>query len=111
MLWKLRCVRDDWESIDYSKLPSLASSRYQKSFVKNDSERYDEYKKGLVDGTAKVNAGAIYPYDIIKSIHLGGDEVVSQKQWESLPNWMENSDERGVTCSGSVRVNDLSSWW
>ena len=96
---------NDWESIDYSKLPSLASSRYQKSFVKNDSERYDEYKKGLVDGTAKVNAGAIYPYDIIKSIHLGGDEVVSQKQWESLPNWMENSDERVlpvVDVSGSM---------
>jgi hypothetical protein len=96
---------NDWESIDYSKLPSLASSRYQKSFVKNDSERYDEYKKGLVDGTAKVNAGAIYPYDIIKSIHLGGDEVVSQKQWESLPNWMEGSNERVlpvVDVSGSM---------
>jgi hypothetical protein len=38
---------NDWESIDYSKLPSLASSRYQKSFVKNDTERYDDYKKGL----------------------------------------------------------------
>ena len=37
------CAKD-WESIDYSKLPSLASSRYQKSFVKNDTERYDEYK-------------------------------------------------------------------
>jgi hypothetical protein len=96
---------NDWESIDYSKLPSLASSRYQKSFVKNDTERYDDYKKGLEDGTAKVNAGAIYPYDIIKSIHLGGDEVVSQKQWESLPNWMENSDERVlpvVDVSGSM---------
>jgi len=82
-----------WEDIDYSKLPSLASSRYQKSFVKNDTERYEEYKKALVDGTAKVNAGAVYPYDIIKSINNGGDKVVSQKQWESLPNWMENSSE------------------
>ena len=96
---------NDWESIDYSKLPSLASSRYQKSFVKNDTERYDDYKKGLVDGTAKVNAGAVYPYDIIKSISQGGDTVVSEKQWESLPNWMEGSDERVlpvVDVSGSM---------
>ena len=98
------CAKD-WESIDYSKLPSLASSRYQKSFVKNDTERYDEYKKALIDGTAKVNAGAVYPYDIIKSISQGGDTVVSEKQWESLPNWMEDSNERilpVVDVSGSM---------
>ena len=98
------CAKD-WESIDYSKLPSLASSRYQKSFVKNDTERYDEYKKALIDGTAKVNAGAVYPYDIIKSINQGGDTIVSEKQWESLPNWMEDSNERilpVVDVSGSM---------
>ena len=96
---------NDWESIDYSKLPSLASSRYQKSFVKNDYDGYDEYKKDLVAGTAKVNAGAVYPYDIIKSISQGGDTVVSEKQWESLPNWMEGSNERVlpvVDVSGSM---------
>jgi hypothetical protein len=84
----------EWESIDYSKLPSLASSRYQKTFNRNDSVRYDEYKQSLLDGTAKVNAGAVYPYDIIKSMNLGGDDIVNNKQWESLPNWMEGSVER-----------------
>jgi hypothetical protein len=100
-----KMLAKDWESIDYSKLPSLASSRYQKSFVKNDTERYDEYKKALIDGTAKVNAGAVYPYDIIKSISQGGDTIVSEKQWESLPNWMEGSNERVlpvVDVSGSM---------
>ena len=98
------CAKD-WESIDYSKLPSLASSRYQKSFVKNDTERYGDYKKALIDGTAKVNAGAVYPYDILKSMNQGGDDVVSEKQWESLPNWMEDSNERilpVVDVSGSM---------
>ncbi len=97
----------DWESIEYSKLPSLASSRYQKSFNKNDNERYNEYKKSLQDGTAKVNAGAVYPYDIIKSMNYGGDNIVSEKQWESLPNWMEGSVERilpVVDVSGSMGV-------
>lgn len=97
----------DWESIDYSKLPSLAASRYQKSFNKNDNERYNEYKKSLQDGTAKVNAGAVYPYDIVKSMNMGGDVIVSEKQWESLPNWMEGSVERilpVVDVSGSMGV-------
>ena len=95
----------DWESIEYSKLPSLAASRYQKSFNQNDNERYNEYKKSLQDGTAKVNAGAVYPYDIVKSMSMGGDNIVSEKQWESLPNWMEGSVERilpVVDVSGSM---------
>lgn len=100
------CAKD-WEKIDYSKLPSLASSRYQKSFNKNDNERYNDYKKSLQDGTAKVNAGAVYPYDIVKSMSMGGDNIVSEKQWESLPNWLEGSVERilpVVDVSGSMCV-------
>ena len=99
------CAKD-WESIDYSKLPSLASSKYQKSFNRNDGVRYEQYKNALIDGTAKVNAGAVYPYDIIKSMRYGGgDDVVNNKQWESQPNFMEGSIERiipVVDVSGSM---------
>jgi len=95
----------DWESIDYSKLPSLASSRYQNSFQRNDTKRYEEYKEKLLNGEAKVNASTLYPYDVIKSMNNGGDLVVCEKQWESLPNYMDNSDERilpVVDVSGSM---------
>jgi len=101
------CAKD-YESVDYSKLPSLASSRYQKAFQRNDGERYDEYKSALESGEAKVNAGAVYPYDIIKSMQKGGDKIVNNKQWESLPNWMEDSEERilpVVDVSGSMGVS------
>jgi hypothetical protein len=47
------CAKD-WESIDYSKLPSLASSRYQKTFMKNDESRYESTNRALVDGTTKL---------------------------------------------------------
>ena len=98
------CAKD-WESIDYSKLPSLASSRYQKAFIKNDESRYETYKQALVDGVTKINAGAVYPYDIIKSIKHGGEKVVAQAQWDSLPNYMEDINERVlpvVDVSGSM---------
>jgi len=87
------CAKD-WSSIEYSKLPSLASSRYQKSFMNNDEERYEEYKRALVDGKTTINAGAVYPYDITKSIKYGGEKDVAQAQWESLPNYMEDINER-----------------
>ena len=98
------CAKD-YDSIDYSKLPSLASSRYQKAFQRNDEEGYDTYKIALEAGESKVNAGALYPYDIIKSMNQGGDKVVNNKQWESLPNFMEGSEERVlpvVDVSGSM---------
>ena len=98
------CAKD-WDSIDYSKLPSLASSRYQKTFMKNDESRYETYKQALVDGVTKINAGAIYPYDVTKSIKHGGEKVVAQAQWDSLPNYMEGINERVlpvVDVSGSM---------
>jgi len=101
------CAKD-WSSIEYSKLPSLASSRYQKTFMKNDEERYEEYKRALVDGKTTINSGAIYPYDITKSIKYGGEKDVAQAQWESLPNYMEGISERVlpvVDTSGSMTTS------
>jgi len=100
------CAKE-WESINYSKLPSLASSRYQKTFMKNDEERYEEYKRALVEGNTTINSGAVYPYDIIKSIKHGGEKDVAQAQWETLPNYMKGVSERVlpvVDVSGSMET-------
>ena len=100
------CAKD-WKSIDYSKLPSLASSRYQRTFMKNDESRYETYKQALIDGVTKINAAAVYPYDIVKSISHGGEKVVAQSQWDSLPNYMEGISERVlpvVDVSGSMET-------
>lgn len=78
----------DWESIDFSKLPSLASARYNKAFGRNAKESYEIYKAQLVSGEAKINASAVYPYDVIKTIKAGGDQQVAVAQWEALPNYL-----------------------
>ena len=102
------CAKD-WDSIDYSKLPSLASSRYQKAFMKMMKVvDMKQYKEALVEGTTKINAGAVYPYDVIKSIKYGGEKVVAQAQWDSLPNYMEDINERVlpvVDVSGSMTTS------
>lgn len=89
-----------FNEIDYSKLPSVASARYMTAFHKNDSERYQQYKDALVRGDkgVKINAGAVYPYDIVKSIKYGNrlNVPVAEAQWAALPNYMENVDRRVV---------------
>ena len=79
---------NDWTNIEYGHVPSLAASRYQKAFKKHDAEGYEAYKAKLVTGEAKVNAAAVYPYDVIKSYKFGGDATVVQAQWDALPNYI-----------------------
>jgi hypothetical protein len=71
-------------------------SRYMTAFHKRDTERFVQYREALKKGEAvvKINAGAVYPYDIIKSIRHGGDAGVNQAQWESLANYLIDSKER-----------------
>jgi hypothetical protein len=100
------CAKD-YSNVDYSKLPSLASARYQRAFQTNDGERYKQYKEALKNGETKINAGAVYPYDIVKTLGMSGDNTIANEQWNSLPNWMEGSNERVlpvVDVSGSMDV-------
>lgn len=77
----------DWTNINYEHIPSLASARYQKAFGRHDTEGYSKFKAKLVSGEAKINASAVYPYDVIKSIRLG-DQDVAAAQWAALPNYI-----------------------
>lgn len=85
---QLMCARK-WDEIEFGKLPSVASARYQKAFGKRCKDRYDAYKSALVKGTAKVNASTLYPYDVLKSA-MHGDQVVAQAQWDALPNFLQD---------------------
>lgn len=78
----------DWNGIEFGKLPSLAASRYSKAFARNASAAYTAYKQRLQNGTDKVNAAAVYPHDIVKSMKNGGDAVVATAQWDALPNYI-----------------------
>ncbi|AFN37532.1 hypothetical protein pp2_299 [Vibrio phage phi-pp2] len=94
----------EWDAIDFGKLPSVASARYQQAFGRNASARYTSYIESLQKGEAKINAGALFPYDVVKSVSHGNASVANE-QWKALPNYMEGSDERiipVVDVSGSM---------
>jgi hypothetical protein len=82
-----------WEEIEYPKTPSLAMSRYTKAFGRNDNERFSQFIESLKKGEVKVNAGALYPYDITKNLRFGNNKDLANEQWKALPNWMEGSSE------------------
>lgn len=85
------CAKD-WNDINFSHVPSLAMSRYSKAFGRNAPEHFTTYKAALQKGEAgvKVNAGAVYPYDITKNV-MRGDAALADEQWKALPNYIGDS--------------------
>ncbi len=97
------CAKE-WNDIEFGKVPSVASARYQKAFGRNATDKYAAYLAALVKGEEKINASAVYPYDIYKSCFYGNDKV-AQEQWKALPNYLEGSEERilpMIDVSGSM---------
>jgi hypothetical protein len=100
---QLMCSKE-WSKIDYSKLPSKAMSDLMKAFSRNDLARFQAYLETVKSGEAKINAGAVYPYDIVKNLRYGNREGANV-QWDSLPNYMEGNTEMllpVVDVSGSM---------
>lgn len=107
---QLMCAKK-WDAIDYAKLPSKAMSDLMKAFSKNDCERFGAYLNSLEKGETKINAGAVYPYDIIKNLRHGSDRGANA-QWNALPNYMEGNEELVlpmVDVSGSMTCSAGSS--
>lgn len=94
------CAKD-WDSINFSHVPSVAASRYKKAFNRN-TPTYAAYVASLVKGDnpeVKVNAGAVFPYDVLKGrinsygVKFDKTELdLVQKQWEALPNFVGDAN-------------------
>ena len=102
------CAKD-WDNINFSHVPSLAATRYKKAFYRN-TEKFAEYVAELVKGTdpkVKVNAGAVFPYDVLKGVTYGSfnktekDHIVAQ--WDALENFVGDANVLPlVDVSGSM---------
>ena len=103
---------NDWDNINYSHVPSVAHSRYKKAFGRHGTT-YAEYITKLVKGEAgvKINAGAIFPHDVLKG-RIGGYGVTAwsvtelgaiEAQWNALPDYVGDSSVLPlVDVSGSM---------
>jgi len=89
------CARE-FDSINFSHVPSVAMSRYMTAFHKRAPEAFSAYKEALKKGDpkiAKVNASAVYPYEVVAMVGTGyytrnNDSVVADEMWKALPDYM-----------------------
>lgn len=102
------CAKD-WDGIVFEHVPSLAASRYKKAFKKNAEVKYTAYAESLAKGETTINAGAVYPYDVLKNAMKGygsletTDRQVTLAQWDALPNYVGDANVLPmVDVSGSM---------
>ncbi len=103
-----------WNAINFEQVPSKASLNYRKAFGRHDQERYAKYLESVKKGEAKMNASAVFPYEIFRSIvkdfyghtHPSAQEILqADLQWKSMPNWMGENEHKGIVIadvSGSM---------
>jgi hypothetical protein len=98
----------EWDKINYEKVPSKASLNYKKAFGKHDQERYAAYLAAVEKGEAKMNAGAVYPYEVLEKIVAANTAQEIQALdllWKNMPNWLEGNEHYGLVIadtSGSM---------
>lgn len=102
----------DWDAIEFDKLPSKAGLKYSKAFARRPetSKRYAEFMESK---TTTVNAGTLYPYEIV---HKVGEDyywrtmdstkrAALNKYWANLPDYF-NGEASSLMCvvdtSGSM---------
>ena len=96
----------EWGKIDYAKVPSYAMHNYGSAFAKHDYERFNAYLKSVNKGEVKINAGVLYPYDLVEKYMSEGycwgsqyrsygdcviaarEDAVVEAQWNALPNYL-----------------------
>lgn len=85
-----------WNDIEYGKIPSQAHMRHTKAFHRNDEDRYCEYLDSVKRGESKINAGTLYPYEIVERLRHGHTEDIRdhnmalEEMWKALPDYTGN---------------------
>lgn len=106
--------RNDWEDINYEKVPSKAGLIYKNAFERNDPERYKEYLERLEKGEANVNSDTLYPYELVnkafKTDLTTSDRTYLNEAWRQLPDYIDGEENAiaVVDTSGSMSMGDKS---
>lgn len=76
----------NWNTIIYDNVPSVAMKRLNKSFLKHDPERFEEYLKSIKSGEKKMKVTGILPHELVK-YYLNDNSDFNETielQWKAL---------------------------
>ena len=92
---EVKMSANEWDKIDYSKVPSLANIKYTDAFYRNDPYRRVEYLASLKRGETKINASVSQPHEIVRRYYnqpnswwheIKEVDTALEEMWKALPN-------------------------
>ncbi|PON98699.1 hypothetical protein TorRG33x02_055990 [Trema orientale] len=95
---------NEWNSLPYHRVASVAMKNYKDLFKKHDNERFREYLGKVRSGKAKIAAGALLPHEIIWSLKDEDGGKVAELQWARM---VEDLSKKGKL-SNCIAVCDVS---
>lgn len=107
-----------WNEIEFDKIPSKAGLIYKNAFARRDmiAQKYAEFMKDI---DTKVNAGTLYPYEVVKEVinHINYysdnpirmtdvERAVANKYWDNLTDYFNDA-----TLNALAVVDTSGSMW
>jgi len=83
---------NEWEQISYENVPSIASKKYLKAFMKHDNIRYLKYLEDVRNGDKKINITGILPHELLKYYLINDSENETiELQWKTIVDDIKSS--------------------
>ncbi|XP_047334558.1 uncharacterized protein LOC124938204 [Impatiens glandulifera] len=95
---------NQWNSLPYNRVPSVAMKNYKRHFIRHDKERFDDYLEKVKSGKAKIAAGALLPHEIMKEVENGDGDEVAELQWKRMVDDMAKKGK----LSNCIAICDVS---
>lgn len=87
-----KMCNNEWDKIKYENVPSKANLNYNKAFLRHDEERRKDFLNKVQKGEKKINAGKLYPHDIVHKYmkenvwrEVDKKDVTLEELWKALP--------------------------
>jgi hypothetical protein len=118
---------NEWDKIEFDKIPSKAGMIYKEAFIRHDLERSKEnaqtYEQFIKDENTKVNAKTLYPYECVNEVFKSSgpfyrrnqlpiddtNRMAINKYWDNLADYFNGCSFNGmavVDTSGSMMGNN-----
>lgn len=106
---EVKMAAGQWDQIDYSKVSSRANLIYNNAFLRHDEERRRKYLESLQKGETKINAGVLFPHDIVHkycnqnywSISIKNYDTALEEMWKALPDYVNGAGNTICVADGS----------
>lgn len=110
-----------WDDIEFSKVPSVAMTRYNSAFSRHCRCAYNAFIKDVKAGKASMNIAQAYPHDVVRAVFSAWSEneiAAADTMWTQLPAitavdkkilcMADVSGSMGVRVSGCISAKDIA---